>query len=202
LDYQKSEQACSKALEISSKDSLAFCQRGRARCNQKDFDNAITDLKQSAELDATNYEPHFLLGYAHLERSANDLAVADLLRAIALKPEYSASHILLSQAYFNLSRYQEALDAAAVAIGLQEDSAEAFCCRGKASFKLGEYENAISDLTQSIDKDPQLADGEHFYWRAEARDAIGEKELAEADRKAATEAGSKMEDREDRSAGL
>jgi len=194
LDYSKAERAYSQALEISPKDSLAFCGRGRARCNQKDFDNAITDLEQSVELDATNYEPHFLLGVVYYERGAYDLTAAALLRALELKPENFDSHVLLSQAYFNLSKYQEAFDAAVVATELQNDSSVGLCCRGKASFKLGESEKAIASLTQSIEINPTLHHGEHFYWRAQARAAIGEKELAEADRKASIGAGFKMED--------
>ena len=88
-----------------------------------------------------------------------------------------------------MKEYSQAKAAAAIAIELSPDSPLGFSCRGKAHFGLGLHEEALTDLSRSIEIDPTLWEGEHFFWRAKIYEQCGQPDLAVRDRESAKKAG-------------
>lgn len=167
-------------IELKPGDAFYHCKRGRALNNVGDLEHAIEDLNRSILLDPERKEAYFLRGLVYFKQRFFERAVEEFLQALRFDHLAYWPNLNLSEAYLFLGKYQEAFEAAQTAVDIDSKSAPAYFCRGRARFGMGENDEALKDLTQSIELNPKLRNGEHFFYRSMVYHRLGlKKEQAE-----------------------
>ncbi len=74
---------------------------GTAYLILEDFPNARTTFSRVLEIDATDHEAYYRLGFDRVLNKDYHGAIGRLLKAVELKPDQASYHLLLAQAYTN-----------------------------------------------------------------------------------------------------
>ena len=149
------------------------------------------DYERAAEnfTKAVNIWPAMASGYLQrgLARRAMDQvdgAVADFERAIGEDSNLGPAHTALGEIYRERGDLTRAMNEFNAAIRLNANT-DAFYQRGQAHELLGEHQQAIQDYDAAIHEEP---DAPYIYRaRALARDAMGDHDDAEKDRRRANQ---------------
>ena len=115
-------------------------------------------------------------------------ALEDYDKAIELAPDYANAYLERGILYHNLGEFPKALRDYDKKIELNpkcEKCEIAYFNRGLLYGEFKEFEKAIKDFTRAIQLDTKYKNA--YLNRAYAYEALGQKALAEADRKAAAE---------------
>jgi tetratricopeptide (TPR) repeat protein len=172
-----------EALRLKPDLALALHNRGVARQDKGDFDEALADLNEALRL-MPNYAAAFSnRGAARQAKGDLDGALADLNEALSLKPDDAGA--------FNnrgiVRRAKGDLDGALAdyneALRLKPDLAEPFILRGIARRAKGDVDGALADFTEALRLKPDFADP--FILRGNAFRAKGDLEGALRDHNAA-----------------
>ena len=136
-----------------------YIYRGAARYWQKgDFDNAITDYTEAAELDPESAEAYNYRGFAYLNNGDIDKAIVDYTRAIDIDQELTEAYKDRATAYLANSDFGNAITDYTKAIQLDPDDTNIYNYRGLARFRNSEVDKAIDDLSRAIQLKPDSAD--------------------------------------------
>lgn len=100
--------------------------KAKSYLDKGDFDNAISRLKSSIDLDPTIYETHYNLGIAYTQAEKYPEAVETFKSAIKLKPDFSDSYYSLAVAEENYAQgiIEGTLKSDKTKSNAKEDSAE------------------------------------------------------------------------------
>lgn len=136
-----------------------YIYRGAARYWQKgDFDSAITDYTEAAELDPEYAEAYKDRGFAYLNNGDIDKSIADYTKAIDIDQELTEAYKDRATAYLANSDFDNAIVDYTKAIQLDPDDTNTYNYRGLAHFRNSEVDKAIDDLSRSIQLKPDSAD--------------------------------------------
>lgn len=138
-----------------------------------DFDNAISRLKASIDLDNTIFETHYNLGIAYTQAEKYPEAVDTLKNAIKLKPDFA-------DAYYSLAVAQENY-----AKGIMDGS-----LKDKNKDKDKNNEEASDESAESLNKTPTLTGEEKAQVKQLLEDSVNS--YSEY-----LEKGKKIEDKQD-----
>lgn len=144
-------EALSVAIELKPGSMAAYLKRGEAYRRRNEFDAALRDLRQAADLDPLATYPRELLG--------------DVQYARATTHAQSAPGLFLRAA----ERYREFVE-------LDDRSARGQYKLGLASYRAGQVQVAIAALREAIQLDPKFAEA-HYTLGVSLR-AAGSREAA------------------------
>lgn len=176
-------QEYSKAIDKDPRNAAAYNNRGIVYDDLEQYERAIEDYDKAIELDSNNVLAYNNRGVAYDNLGQYEKAIEDYDKAIKLDPDYDSAYNNRGVVYDDLGQYKRAIEDYNKAIELNSNYAVAYNNRGISYSNLKQYEKAIEDYTQAIKLDPKYKKA--YRNRAKAYRAIGKKELAEADEKAA-----------------
>jgi TolB-like protein/Flp pilus assembly protein TadD len=100
-----------RAVALDERDCLCHCVLGRAHCLLKHFDEALTELKLTIELNPSFAQGYFALGFAMVWSGNEEEAIPLLERAAELSPRDPhlwTFHHLRAMAHFSLGELESA----------------------------------------------------------------------------------------------
>lgn len=140
---------------------------------------AVGEALQSSPTDAVGYTR---LGAAQAEAGKLDLAVASLTEALKLDPKQVTALARRASAYVSLKNLDAALKDAEAALALDPTHVSAKYIRGLVAGVKGDLNKMVEDLSDCIQRDPELAGILGAYGnRSKGYRALGKAELAAAD---------------------
>ena len=186
-DYQGAIEDYNQAIKLDPDYAIPYHNRGLARYNLKDYEEAISKRSAPRCADynqAIRLKPDFPLAYknrgnARLELEDYEGAMADYNQAIRLDPDFPHPYNNRGVIRARLEDYEGAMAHYNQAIRLDPDFAIAYTNRGNARRKLEDYEGAIADYNQAIRLDPDFANT--YNSRGAARYKLEDYEGAIAD---------------------
>jgi tetratricopeptide (TPR) repeat protein len=175
-----------KAIEINPRFPAAYNNRGSFYYNKNQKDRALADFNQAIGLDpqwALAYQNRAIIYY---DRKDYDRAIADYDKAIELNPQLAWSYNGRGLSYYYKSNYEQAIADYNKAIEIDPQQAAPFYNnRGVVYYSRKDYERAAADYSKAIELNPKYALA--YSNRANAREALGDKTSATADRLKADE---------------
>lgn len=192
-DYDKALGMKADNLQVLIRRAITYRARG-------DYDRALADLNRI--YGASNSE-RFLSGITELlnilyERGVTyalkrdfQKSLADLDEVIAKKPDHLMAFASRGIVYAAINQPERAIADYSEAIRLDPENAERYVMRAWQSFRMVRPRIALIDAEIAIRLDPDLATA--YETRAHIREALGDYALAQADRRAASAARTRLE---------
>jgi tetratricopeptide (TPR) repeat protein len=144
---------------------------GKVYLQQKDYDNAIEQLKIAIKNSPNAWEPHMWLGRTYAETDRLEEASENLHRALELAPDEKAvSECENAIAYYmqhfrnegnekmEAAQYEAALDDYEKALVIDPDNGTVWVNLGAAYQNLGDYDQAIDAYERARELDPENED--------------------------------------------
>jgi tetratricopeptide (TPR) repeat protein len=141
--------------------------------------NLIEDRTRRIEENPKDAKAFFDRAYAYGALEEHEQAIADYTKAIELNPDAVAYHNR-AYSYNKLKQHEQAIADCTKAIELDPKDAVAYHNLGCTYNRLEQYNKALENFTTAIRMNPAFPDS--YYFRAKAYDALGQPELAAADR--------------------
>ncbi len=157
--------------------------RGQEQLKARDFQAAIQSFTTVIAAQPKRALAFYYRGQAHQLAQENEPAIADYTQAIRFKPEDALTYVERGICYVRLKKDDEAFADFNKALELRTDLPAALNGRGGILLRRKEYEGAIRDFTAALNLNPHNAIA--YRNRAAAKQAMGDKAGARADRKAA-----------------
>ena len=126
----------------------AYCNRGYALTELKQYDRVIADAEAAIAIDAKDPCPHLNRGRAYYFKKDLDRAIADYTQAIKLDPTYHEAFANRGAAYHLRGEFARAIPEYDAAISLRSDIPMYFSTAPIPAALMGEYPRAIADLTR------------------------------------------------------
>lgn len=131
-----------------------FIKQGSAYYEAGRYEEALTTIKQSIQLDPHNAQQYKSMGDALSKLGKNEEAVKAFERAIALNPKYTIAYNNMAWALNELKRHEEALQACERAIELDPNYAPAYRNKGQVLYECKNYKEALESYNRAILLDP------------------------------------------------
>ena len=160
--------------------------RGQEQLKARDYQAAIQSFSSVISQQPKRAQAYYGRGEAHRFLLENEAAVKDYDEAIRLRPEDPYPHIGRALSLIRLNRDDEAFKDFNRALEIKADLPAALNARGGILLRRKQFENAIRDFTAALAVNPHFAQA--YRNRAAAKQALGDKAGARADRKAADNA--------------
>lgn len=190
-NYEQAIGCFTQALELNPNYSEALFQRGLAYTKLENHRDAFYDFDAFLELKPNDAEALFNRGIAQFYRGTAYYgeAIEDFTQVIQLKPNYAEAYLYRAEASSTDPRYTD-YDRAIADINqflqlqqshseAKQDIAWAYGLRGSAYLNKDNYNQAISDLTQSLQLNPEpsifyLKRGSAYYGNGNYQQAISD----------------------------
>ncbi|MEN9920029.1 MAG: hypothetical protein RL662_2465 [Bacteroidota bacterium] len=155
-DFKGTEDDCTQCINYNSFLTGAYQLRADARQNQKKYDGALDDYKESLK---TNPDDKFILvnmGIVNIEKK--DLETAEMyLDQLVLKyPNYVQGILTRGSLYLEKQDTLKALDNYTTAIEKDKYFAPSYAMRASTYLAKKDYDKALADYDESIKIDPLL----------------------------------------------
>ena len=157
-----------------------YIYRGTVRDWKKgEFDNAITDYTEAAELDPEYAEAYNYRGFAYFNDGDIDKAIADYTKAIDIDQGLTEAYKDRGIAYLSNNDFDNAIEDYTKAIQLDPDDTGIYNYRGLAHFRNSAVDKAIDDFNRAIQLMPDAPDA--YYYRGVVQLSLQNWEEAKAD---------------------
>lgn len=133
-------------------------QAGRAKGNEKRYQEAITDLQSVISRSPGNPFTRLTLGRAYQNRGEIDAALVQYQEAVKLRPDFTAAQIGLGQVLLAKNENARALQAADEILRLDPNSLAGKVLRNAALMKTGNLKQARTDLEKALQQMPNQPD--------------------------------------------
>src|SRR5438132_4537182 len=132
----------------------ASFERGKKFLEEKKFEQAAAEFKET--LNSTPDAPllHNLLGFCHLQLGQTEQAVAQFKRAIALKPDYKAAHSNLGGIYLLQGRPEGAIPEFLAVVKSDPKDTQALSNLARAEMAVNREEAALEHLRKAYELSP------------------------------------------------
>jgi tetratricopeptide (TPR) repeat protein len=157
--------------------------RGQEQLKAGEYQAAIQSFSSVIVQQPRRAQAYHYRGEAHQLLMENDAAIKDYGEAIRLKPEDPFPYLERGVCLVRLQRDDEAFADFNRALEIRPNLPVALNGRGGILLRRREFENAIRDFTAAIGFNPHSAAA--YRNRAAAKQALGDKAGAKADREAA-----------------
>ena len=165
----------------------AFCRRGIASIDKRDYEPGIADLERVIRATPDHVEAWLWCAKGHYLRADFASAIKEFTKAIALEPNNKQGYNDRGAAYTQTRDYAAAISDFDRAIRLDPKFHEAYLNRGTARLAAGDLAQAVADLSMAIQLDRQSATA--YRLRSMAYDRMGWAEKAAGDRRTAESLG-------------
>ena len=179
-EYEKAIGYCDKVIKLDPDDARAYNNRGCAKYQLGQYQEALVDYNKVIELN----HPNKAITYCNCGDAKNCLkqyeeAIVDYNKAIELNPNDATAYNNRGYAKYHLEQYQKAISDFNKAIELNSNFEEAYNNRGGAKYHLEQYQKAINDLNEAIKLNPDCA--EACNNRGGAKGKLGQHQEARRD---------------------
>ena len=141
--------------------------------SEKDYDKAITLIKQILSQDDSVVAAHNLLGIAYGEKKDFSNAIECFSKASILDPSHPGYPYNRARARYIQKDYSNALDDCDTAIKLDSENYSYYLLRGAIKRHLDDNKGALEDYTKVIELKPD--ESLAYYYRALVKNALGDK---------------------------
>ena len=119
-DWDASEQACRRALEINPRNATARSWLGLSRLTRGDFERALIDVRRAEQLEPDSLIIRTHVGWFlyHMRRYSE--ALAQLERVMAIDPRYWRAYLNAAFCYIAVGRTDDALRSSEMALALND----------------------------------------------------------------------------------
>jgi tetratricopeptide (TPR) repeat protein len=135
-------------LQLNPKDAEAYRQRGDARFQLGEFDEALADFNQAIELNPSDGAAYALRARLHRVQQDNDHALADYTRAIDLDSKNADLYSARGWTYIDMGDYENGLADFDQTLELRTDEPGDHLDRGIAYSLSGDNVKAAEDYLQ------------------------------------------------------
>ncbi len=152
---------------------------GQAHLDADDFEEALTALNRSIELDSSNAEAYVSRGITLHRMKETTRAIYDFDMAIELSPKWDWAYANRGYVYYLNEKYSEALADLNRAIELDDNYAPYYSNRGNVYFERGGEGDdlmALRDYQQAIELEPNA---DYHRYLADVYLRMGKLDLAE-----------------------
>jgi tetratricopeptide (TPR) repeat protein len=185
-DYASAEKWLAKSVEMNPRDVTAQYFLGRARYNQRQFDEAASSFAKCLKLDPKNVKASDYLGLTYEALGKTEDAMKAYQSAIAAangadsKPSFNLGTMLVEN-----NRTSEALPYLVQAARIAPEDAGAHRQLGKAYLELNRLPEARAELEKAVELALQNAPGHFLLAQAYRKSRMENKAQAETERYAA-----------------
>jgi len=144
------KQARQYSILCSRTNGLRECEKGRAYIENRQYDQAITELKRVIESNPDNAAAYFYLGMAYDNQENYDLAVAALDKAIEFDPEFPGACNNRGWVYLKTAHYTRAIADFSKEIELNPYFVAVYLNRANAYHNIGQYGLEVADLKKAL----------------------------------------------------
>lgn len=134
--------------------NTALFEKAGASIKKKDYDQAISFLRQILNTDPKDFEAWSELGTALLSQDKADDAESAYMRALAEKPNYMFALINLGKLRLIQKQYEKAVEILDQAVRVQPRSATANYYLGEAYLQIKKGSKAVVYLREALNLDP------------------------------------------------
>ena len=106
-NFNKAEEAYTRALQVQPDDARTLISCGRLRIVQKNFEGAVELLSRAVKVQPTSAEANYFLGEAYLQLKLGSKAIGYLYEALRLDPIGMADAHLRLAALYNVKQLKE-----------------------------------------------------------------------------------------------
>ncbi|MGD9106126.1 MAG: tetratricopeptide repeat protein [Desulfobacterales bacterium] len=159
-DPKKALGYLNQAIFINQENAEAYNDRGIAKMNLGQHEQAINDYNQSIKLDPNYAKAYNNRGIAKTNLGQHEQAINDYNQSIKLDPNYAKAYNNRGIAKMNLGQYQQAINDYKQAVRLKPKFAGAFFNQGLANYEL----NKIDSMCNNFKKACELGNCEGSKW--------------------------------------
>lgn len=170
-EYKNGIVAINRALSIKET-YLGYYVRGVANDSLQNYQQAITNYKNSIELNSEFKKAFFALTNAYIKNSEIDKALESANSTIERFPKSPSAYEIRSLIYYKMDRLLNAINDLSKIETLVDDHTEVLFKRGMYYFEYNLFQNAKSDFTQVIALSSR--NREAIYWRGRANEEMME----------------------------
>lgn len=168
------------ALQLNSKNEIAYYGRGNVYSELRQYELAIKDYSEAILLKPNYADAYYNRGITYKELNRYELAIADFNKATQLKTNFYQAYYNCANTYCDLNQYERAIQDYDRAIQINPNYYQAYNNRGLAYAKgLRQYGRAIQDFDRALQLNPNLA--ATYNNRGVCYQALGEYAKAQAD---------------------
>jgi tetratricopeptide (TPR) repeat protein len=153
--FDKAIVAYSRAIELNSRYTDAYNNRGIAYERTGSYEKAIEDYDNVMALNPKSFVAYNNRGTIHAKKRAYNLAIADFNKAIELHPVYVEAYCNRGTAFYLQNEFEIAIENFNKAADLNPHHAGTYNNRGATYGSNGEHTKAIKDFTTSIELSPR-----------------------------------------------
>ena len=133
-----------------------YLTKGNLLLKEKDFENAVVQLKQAISLNPSSSKAHNLLGIAYFQHKDYRPAEGEFKKAVDLDPSYAKAYNNLGGAYFMQRKFGEAEPMYKKALSLSSELISANYSLGTLLIVLGQIEESSLYISKGIELDPNF----------------------------------------------
>lgn len=173
-----------RVINIDAGFAEAYYQRGRLFLEIDEHAKAKPDLDRAIRINHSFHDAYESRARWFLEDGKRQEAIQDLTEAIRLDPKNADLYKTRSKIYVMLNQDDKALADSSRGLELEPTNWTMWDNRARIYFRKGLYQKCVNDLNQAMKCMKARDDiGEILAARAKAYDRLGQKNLAEEDRK-------------------
>jgi tetratricopeptide (TPR) repeat protein len=143
----------SPSLDARSSAKASY-ERGKQLLEEKRFQEAANEFRETLKFTADAPLLHNLLGYCHQQLGQTEQAIAEFKRAIALKPDYKAARNNLGGIYLLQGRPHDAIPEFAAVVKSDAQDLQALSNLARAEMAANRKEEAIEHLRAAYERSP------------------------------------------------
>lgn len=160
-----------EAIKLNPQDATAYYNRGLAKYNLGNNQEAIQDYGEAIKLDSQDATAYYNRGLAKYGLSDNQGAIEDYDEAIKLNPQYVNAYYNRGLSQEELGNHQLAIQDFDEVIKLNSEDADAYYNRGLAEYNLSNNEVAIKNFNKAIQLNQK--DANYYIQRGNSRYNLG-----------------------------
>ena len=168
-----------RAIELNPDIAEAYFNRGNAKRELGQYEDAIADFNNSIQLQPDMADAYSNRGNVKGRLGRHEDAITDFVKAIQLDPDMAEAYSNRGIVKRRLGRHEDAITDYDRAIQLNPDMAEAYFNRGISKSNLKHHEDAITDYDRAIQLQPNMA--EAYFNRGNSKYELGLKVEAKSD---------------------
>jgi tetratricopeptide (TPR) repeat protein len=180
-DYATADRWLTRSVEKDPANPLALYLLGRAKYNQKHFDEAVRFFTECLKLDPKNAKAEENLGLSYEALGRNQEALAAYRAAIAQGPS-PESYLHLGTLLVESNQPREALTYLVQASQMSASDPRAHRELGKAYLALNQLESARFELEKAIQLDPQSGPSHYLLAQVSRKEGSSGKARVESQR--------------------
>lgn len=188
-DYETADKWLTDSVTRDSGNPLALYLLGRAKYNEKHFDEAAYYLTECLKLDPKNQKAENNLGLTYERLGKTENAIEAYRAAIVLDRNAPEPYLNIGTLLLESNRPQDAIPNLLEAVQLAAQDSSAHRELGKAYLSLNDFERAQGELEKATGLDPQNAPTHFLLAEVYRKRGYREKALAERKRYAELSAG-------------